>query len=331
MSSLYRFILSFSLAVACGIGILSALIALPMSALAHPAPLAITQTDQAQDFFKSGVKKIDSGNYKGAIKDFTRAIELKADFAPAYSNRCLAYLQLEDAAHAIEDCTQALTLAPKNTEAYLNRGLARYRQGDYLAAIKDDTQVIHLKPEDFRAYYNRGVARSALGNHLEAIEDYDRALGQSSQLSGPLVAEIYNDRGLARFELEDFKGALSDFSVAIRINANDDRAYYNRGCTCHRKGDYQGAIRDFTQSLQLNPANAEAYLNRGMVYYVLGEEQAAIEDLHKAAKYFSHPSQRVAYQKTLELIEKIQLELASNWEIARFTRETPGHSIPELW
>lgn len=309
----------------CTIVVLSALLNFPRSAIAHPATSPTTQTPQAHNLFELGLEKIDSENYSAAIKHFTRAIELKRDFAAAYGNRCLAYIQLGNAASAIEDCTQALLLAPNNIEAYLNRGLARYRQGHYLAAIEDYNQVIQLKPNDFRAYYNRGVARSALGNYFEAIENYEQALLEGAQLPKTLLADIYNDRGLARLELKDLKGAISDFSIAIRINVNDDRAYYNRGCACHRLGDHISAIRNFTQSLQLNPVNPEAYVNRAIAYYQLGEEQAALKDLQKAAKYYTHQSQKVPYQKTLELIEKIQQELSSNWTIASSTLEILGH------
>lgn len=159
MSRFYRFILALGIAFAL-------FHCLPAMASAEPNPCSITPTG-AQDFFKWGVDKIQSGNYQGGIKEFTQAIQLQADFAAAYSNRCLAHIQLGDYQTAIVDCTQAVTLAPNNTDAYLNRGLAHYRQGHYQAAIEDDNQVIKLNPQEFQAYYNRGVARSVLGSGLK--------------------------------------------------------------------------------------------------------------------------------------------------------------------
>ncbi|MHC5830552.1 MAG: tetratricopeptide repeat protein, partial [Nostoc sp.] len=113
--------------------------------------------------------------------------------------------------------------------------------------------VIALKPNDFRAYYNRGIARGMLGNHQQAISDYNLALTNISQSSSLLKADVYNDRGLAHFELLDLKAAMLDFSEAIRLNPNNYRAYYNRGCACGRSGDRSCAVRDFTESLKLNP------------------------------------------------------------------------------
>ena len=320
MSRLYRFILSLSMSIVFGILI---------TAPAQASPTQLTQT-QAQGFFNWGVDKIIHGDYQGAIKNFTEAIHGQSNLATAYSHRCFAYVQLGDYQTAIEDCTQASTLEPNNAEAYLNRGLAHYRQGHYQAAIEDNNQVIQLKPYDFRAYYNRGVAHSGLENHTKAIIDYNRALDQSPKLPSILLADIYNDRGLARFRLADLKGAIADFSFAIRINANDSRAYYNRGCACQRHGDDRGAIHDFTQSLRFNPANAEAYVNRGIARHRLGYQQAAIEDLQKAAKGFVHQGESVAYQKTLELIKTIQQLLSFDEEIALVSPETAGDPTHQL-
>ncbi|MEH1841077.1 MAG: hypothetical protein V7L20_20545 [Nostoc sp.] len=62
------------------------------------------------------------GNYQEAIENFNQTIELEKDFAVAYSDRTLAYLQLQDYHQAVTDCTQAINFAPDNFEAYLNRG-----------------------------------------------------------------------------------------------------------------------------------------------------------------------------------------------------------------
>ncbi|MEH2409492.1 tetratricopeptide repeat protein [Nostoc sp.] len=311
MSCFYRLMLNFGIAFA-----------LACFFLTSPAySLSTSDTQIAEgDLFKLGIEKILHGSYPEAIQDFTQAIKLKNDFSSAYSNRCLAYLQLGDYQNAIADCNQALKFTPNNVETHLNRGLAYYRQGDYQAAIADDNQVIALKPHDFRAYYNRGVARGMLGNHQQAISDYNLALINIPQSSSLLRADVYNDRGLAHFELSDIKAAMLDFSQAIRLNHNDYRAYYNRGCACGRSGDNSCAIRDFTESLKRNPINAQAYLNRGIAYHELGHEQAAIADLQKAVKYFAQQKETTTYEKTFLLLKNLHQQLSSLSEIALISK-----------
>ncbi|MBD0266330.1 MAG: hypothetical protein ICV78_27510 [Tolypothrix sp. Co-bin9] len=131
-----------------------------------------------------------------------------------------------------------------------------------------------------------------------------------------LQADIYNDRGLARLELADLQAAMLDFDKAIRLNAKDYRAYFNRACACTRTGDILGAVRDFSEVIRLNPSNAQAYVNRGVARHWLGYHEAAIADLEKAAEWFGNLKQKVAYQKTLDLLKSVQELIPSETEIA---------------
>ncbi|MBD2570971.1 tetratricopeptide repeat protein [Anabaena lutea] len=277
--------------------------------------LANTQIP-ARDFLKLGVNQMQQGNYQSAIENLTLAIQMQSNLSAAYSDRCLAYLQLQDYHAAIADCTQALNLAPDNSQAYLNRGLAHYRQGNYPNAIADYNQVIALTPANFRAHYNRGIAFAEEGNYSQAIIDYNLALTQISPTNTLLLADIYNDRGLANLELQNLAAAMKDFNLAIHFNAEDDRAYFNRACACERSGDILGAMHDFSQVIRLKPSNALAYVNRGVANYNLGYYQRAIADLQKASAYFEQQKETLASKKTLYLLKTVQQEISSVMEIA---------------
>ncbi|OUL17819.1 hypothetical protein BV372_34630 [Nostoc sp. T09] len=270
----------------------------------------------SEEFLKLGANKILHSNYQEAIEDLNQAIQLQNNFGEAYSDRCLAYLQLQAYHQAIADCTQAINFTPNNAEAYLNRGLANYRQQDYAAATADYHRAIALKPYEFRAYYNLALVQAAKGNYSQAIIDYNLALGQISQPTNLLLADIYNDRGLARLQLQDLKAAMVDFSMAIHLDANDYRAYFNRGCACGRKGDNFGALRDFSKVIKLNPSNALAYVNRGVARYHLGYYQGAIADLQKASEFLGHTGEKLAYQKALILLKTMQKQIPSVSEFA---------------
>ncbi|MFL9455178.1 tetratricopeptide repeat protein [Tolypothrix campylonemoides VB511288_2] len=309
----FRFILNFSIAV----GFVCFFLTLP----AYPSPAPNIQMT-AGDFFKLGVEKMLDSNYRLAVKDFTEAIQLRSHFTAAYSNRCLANLQLGDYQNAIADCDRAIEFAPNNAEPYLNRGLARYRLGHYQAAIADNDRAIALQPNNFKAYYNRGVASAMLGNYQQAISDYNLALTQIPQTSNLLLAEIYNERGLAHFQLLNLQTALLDFSTALRLDPNNYRAYYNRGCVCGRSGDNKSAIADFTASLKLQPNNASAHFNRGVAYDLLGYKQAAITDLQKAADNFAFHQETAAHRKTLDFLQNIRRQLPFLSEIALVAKKS---------
>ncbi|WP_258003860.1 tetratricopeptide repeat protein [Fischerella thermalis] len=123
-------------------------------------------SNPTNDFFKFGVEKLLRSNYQEAIQDFSVAIKQNIKVSAAYSNRCLAYLQLEDYQNAIADCNEALNFTPNNVEAYLNRGLAHHTQGEYQAAI------LKLQPTNAHAYFHRGIAYHRLGHEQASLLMY---------------------------------------------------------------------------------------------------------------------------------------------------------------
>jgi len=62
-----------------------------------------------------GVLCVQNGNPEQSIKFFDRAIQLKSDFAIAYSNRSRAYEDLNKTEDALEDCKKAISIDPENT------------------------------------------------------------------------------------------------------------------------------------------------------------------------------------------------------------------------
>jgi len=49
--------------------------------------LPIYAQNSAEEYFISGVEKLASGDYQGAIKEFDKAIEINPKYAEAYFNR----------------------------------------------------------------------------------------------------------------------------------------------------------------------------------------------------------------------------------------------------
>jgi tetratricopeptide (TPR) repeat protein len=76
-------------------------------------------------------------NHKGAIADYTQAIELQPNYAPAYVGRGIVRRKLRDNKRAITDYNQAIRLQPDFAEAYNNRGNDRVGLGDKKGAITD--------------------------------------------------------------------------------------------------------------------------------------------------------------------------------------------------
>ena len=111
------------------------------------------QSISAESYYFWGCTKHVLGNYKGAVADYDKAIQLKPDYAKAYHNRGYT-------AAAIADFDKAIRLKPDYASAYNNRGLAKkHALGDLSAAIADYDKAVQLKPDLASPYYNRGAAK----------------------------------------------------------------------------------------------------------------------------------------------------------------------------
>ena len=202
---------------------------------------------------------------------------------------------------ALDDYTQALHLKPDDTEAYYNRGTAKIKLGQHFAAIQDFDMAIQLEPDLAEAYYNRGTAKQNLGQHFAAIQDFDMAI----QLE-PDDAIAYNDRGNAKHHLGQYSAAIQDFDMAIQLEPDDTEAYYNRGLTKGKLGQHFAAIQDFDMAIQLEPDDAIAYLNRGISKALLKRTWAAKEDLRKAwrlADQAGNEDLKTEVEKVLQILK----------------------------
>jgi tetratricopeptide (TPR) repeat protein len=108
-----------------------------------------------------------------------------------------------------------------------------------------------------------------------------------------MLSNGYLLRGIQRVDKGDLEGAITDYDQAIRLNPNNDEAYYNRGIWRSEKGDIDGAIADYDQAIRLNPKAASAYINRGAARYRKGDTDGSIADLDRAVEL--NPKNALAY------------------------------------
>ena len=203
----------------------------------------ITVPDSQDHVFYNnrGIDYGEKGEHDLAVEDFTKAIELKPDYALAYNNRGAVYRSKGEYDKAIEDCNKAIQLKSDYAEPYSNRGAAYRNKADYERAIKDYDRAIKLKPNFVQAYYNRGLAYHEKGELDVAIKDYSKAIELNPKLFHP-----YYNRGNAYLQKRDFDRAIEDYSKAIELNPELGPAYCNRGETWLHLKEWDKAKVDLT-------------------------------------------------------------------------------------
>ena len=161
-------------------------------------------------------------------------------------------------------------------------------KGDYEEAIEKYNEAIKLNSNYTELYNNRGVAKYELGQYREAIDDYDRAIELNQNNVG-----AYNNRGNTKIKLGQYPEAIADYDKAIKLDPNNTEPYNNRGAAKNNLGQHREAISDFNKAIELEPNNADAYNNRGLAKSNLEKYPEAIADYDKAIEL--NPNKAIAY------------------------------------
>lgn len=79
-----------------------------------------------------------------------------------------------------------------------------------------------------------------------------------------------------------FEAAIADYTMAVQLNPQHCRAYYNRAFSHDRLNRFEDAIADYSRALDIEPGNATALHNRGSLFERLGRLQEALHDFSQA-------------------------------------------------
>ncbi|RKU16179.1 hypothetical protein C6500_18605 [Candidatus Poribacteria bacterium] len=247
-------------------------------------------------------QKYGAKHYEDAIADLDKAIALNPELIDAYNGRAATKIMIGAAEAklgniekaqslyqaAIEDLDEATKLNPNlsttiRTRAAVriefgkleaNRGDAKNAQRLYEMAIQDCTEVIKLEPGGFLAYNSRGIAKFELA---EFKVDYH--ITEAQQL---------------------YEAAIEDYTQAIQMAPVYPYAHNNRGYAKVRLGEskaeqenvsdarglYKTAIEDYTQAIQINSEFAYTHSNRGWAKYLLGKSEVAVGNSAEARKLY---------------------------------------------
>jgi|GEM_PF-2110777 len=184
---------------------------LPNTSTVLASPISISA------YINSGAEKCKSGDYKGALEDYDKAIEVSL-FLLAKYNR------------------QEVGITSKNN----------FRLLMYAIAIYD--KIIDINSRLAQAYLNRGLVKDNFTGYGSGIADYEKASHTSCNL-----VEAYFKRGNAKYHNRDFSQAIADYTNALKINPNFFKAYIGRGIAEETLGNFVDAIRDYDKALELSP------------------------------------------------------------------------------
>lgn len=191
----------------------------------------------------------------GAERAFRKAIEVDAEFVPAYVNLARLALRAERYSEAVELLQSALTRRPGHAEALQELGIVEYRRGNFQAAIGAFREALRADPTSDLTRANLAQAQARAGRDLPDALELARAIRQS-QPANPVYAETL---GQVLYRSGLHAAAAEQFRAAIQLAPHPIAAYHYRlGLALQEGGDRSGALSEFERALGVDADFADA-------------------------------------------------------------------------
>jgi tetratricopeptide (TPR) repeat protein len=258
---------------------------------------AYGQTNELQSFVNQGVKLFDNGDYKGAMKQYKKALKIDNKSALANYEISSTYFALKEYEKAIKHSDNvisnklnyvdqsyilkgsALDLLGKSKEAiktyekaikefpnnhllYYNLAYTSYNLKEYKGAEKALKKALKIKPSHTSSHLLLGYVMSDQGNRVKSL----------LTLYNFLLLEPKGNRAIAAYELLDFelkKGVKKDNETATTITLTD-----NKEPDEFRAAELMLSLLEASKSLGKNENKTEYELfsdNTKSLFSVLGE------------------------------------------------------------
>jgi tetratricopeptide (TPR) repeat protein len=203
------------------------------------------KTSSFADYYNSGVKNYEEGNYEEGLVDLSNAIQKD----------------------------------PKSVWAWMYRGLCYQAKMNHANAINDFTKSLELNNKLYYLWQMRASSHQDTDNYDDAISDFSEAIRLAPDTPG-----VWISRSTAYAQKRVFDKALDDANEAIRLNPLNSSGYVNRGWIYVRMEEYHQAMSDLNQAVRINPSDVLALMNRGDLHYNLGEFDKAIADCNESIR-----------------------------------------------
>jgi len=187
----------------------------------------------------------EQGDEDGALGDLDYAAELKPMHMDTLIHRADLLLKRGDLGRARADIDRGLSMDPRNVHLLAAKGTLLADSGDTEAAYECYTAALREDPGFAAAWANRAVLSYTAGRVADAVDDLDHAIRLADDDS-----VLHVNRAVALQDLGDHARALQDLDVAVASSGDaDPDLLYRRGVSRYELHDFDGAVADWRAHL----------------------------------------------------------------------------------
>lgn len=244
-----------------------------------------------------GLARINQGKFSEAISDYRSALKHAPSNEGLWHNLSLCYAHLKQYDGAIGVLDTLIALVPSYADALNMRAQVHIQREDTASALKDLEASLKINKYDSEVYATRALVYLRQERYDEADKDLSYAI-----LLNP-KSGYYINRALVRYNMQELRGAMVDYDLALDIDPNNVLGHYNRGLLRAQVGDDNRAIEDFDVVIEHEPDNTFALFNRALLLIQTGDWSRAEADLNQVLE--EYPKFLYGYQCRADLLRKM--------------------------
>ncbi len=221
---------------------------------------------QKQKYLESGKRYENEGKLREAVIQFSNALRVDKNFAPAHYELAKTYLQLGSVVAGYQELQRTVHLSPSNLQARLDLGNILLAGGVPDRAKEQAQAILAAQPNNADGYALLSRIALKAGKKDEALTDIQKAISLN-----PNDSKFHTSLGLIEALTPETRGeGQAELQKAVTLDAKNPNARLALAGVMANKGDLaaaeqqvQAAIQDSPKELQPRLALAELYLHSG--------------------------------------------------------------------
>ncbi len=257
-----------------------ALAALTMAAVCGLGGCKHDPNVQKQKYLESGQRYEKEGKYREATIQFSNALKVDRNFAPAHYELAKTYIQLGSMIAAYQELQRTVSLNPGNIPARVDLGNMLLAGGLPDRAKEQANTILAAQPNNADAYALLSHIAQKQGDAQQALTLIQKAIALDPQKSsyhtalGVLQATTPGSAKSGEGELEQ----------AIALNAKDPSARIAFAEVLAKGGNLSGAEQQIQAAIQAKPDDLQARALLAALYMKENNQAKAEQTLVQAAK-----------------------------------------------
>lgn len=237
----------------------------------------LSQVHLADAHAQLGKKFLSEGEYFGAIKNLSAAIQSAPTFPDLYVALAQTFEEVGDHERCAEVLAEALRINPRYASAIFEEGLLWYKTGKPAEGLNRAFQAMHADPHFDVEAYHRARRLDRDGKFGQALKELRAARRRTNELS-PIHAQL----GESYLRDRMYEEAEAEFRLAIEESPGYPDLHCKLGQALIQQGKYDSGLEELDIALRLNPRYAEAHAWRGVALKQLGMLREAVNSFESA-------------------------------------------------